>query len=115
MSLAPESFQQLKPQLSVYYKLDEGKKIKHKNEAVPFVSDAIQVTSQVSPHTDNKGGYLLTFKIKALKPVELCRFQVQFMTSLEDQRMLANGFQSWSQARELSRNDKIPAIHSSIA
>ncbi|CAO3675753.1 unnamed protein product [Rhizopus stolonifer] len=29
--------------------------------------------------------------------------------------MLANGFQSWSQAREFSRNDKIPAIHSSIA
>ncbi|CAO3674887.1 unnamed protein product [Rhizopus stolonifer] len=29
--------------------------------------------------------------------------------------MLANGFQSWSQSKELSRNDKIPPIPSSVA
>lgn len=37
------------------------------------------------------------------------------MADLKDQRMMANGFQSWSQAREFTKNDKIPAIRSSIA
>ncbi|KAI9274211.1 glycoside hydrolase superfamily [Sporodiniella umbellata] len=37
------------------------------------------------------------------------------MVDLHEQRMLANGFQSWSQARELSVNDKIQAIPSSVA
>ncbi|EIE80181.1 hypothetical protein RO3G_04886 [Rhizopus delemar RA 99-880] len=116
MRLAPASFQTSKAQLNLYYKVDGGKKvIKYKNELIPFSTDAVQVTTQARPHTDNKGGYILTFTIKALKPIELARFEASFMTDLQDQLMLANGFQSWSQAREFSKNDKIPAIHSSIA
>jgi hypothetical protein len=116
MRLAPASFQTSKAQLNLYYKVDGGKKvIKYKNELIPFSTDAVQVTTQARPHTDNKGGYILTFTIKALKPIELVRFEASFMTDLQDQLMLANGFQSWSQAREFSKNDKIPAIHSSIA
>ena len=116
MRLAPASFQTSKAQLNLYYKVDGGKKvIKYKNELLPFSTDAVQVTTQARPHTDNKGGYLLTFTIKALKPIELVRIESSFMTDLQDQLMLANGFQSWSQAREFSKNDKIPAIHSSIA
>lgn len=118
MSLAPASFENAKIQLDLTYKVDKNE-YKFKNELVhqqaPFTSDALQVTYKVSRHTDNKGGYIISFIVKALKQVELVYFNATFLADLQDQRMLANGFQSWSQSKELSRNDKIPPIPSSVA
>lgn len=120
MSLAPSSFQTSKAQVDIYYKLLGDKKVtKHKNELVspdkPFTNPNIQVMSKVVRHSDNKGGYILSIGIKAFKQIELVHFQASFIADLKGQRMMANGFQSWSQARELTKNDKIPAIRSSIA
>ncbi|CEJ00112.1 hypothetical protein RMCBS344292_14178 [Rhizopus microsporus] len=118
MNLSPTSFQNSKAQLCFYYKLDK-KLVKHKNELIQpggtFSTDAAQVTLKTLPHTNNKGGYILSFSVKAKKPIELAQFKATFMTDLQDQRMLANGFQSWSQAREMTKNDKINPIRSSIA
>jgi hypothetical protein len=120
MSLSPASFETSTAQVDISYKLLCDKKIiKHKNELVspgkPFTTSTIQVTSKVIRHSDNKGGYILYMSIKAFKPIELVQFQATFIADLKYQRMMANGFQSWSQAREFTKNDKIPAIRSSIA
>jgi hypothetical protein len=120
MSLAPSSFQSSKAQVTISYKINGDKNvIQHKNELVqpdrPFINQNIQITSKAVRHTDGKGGYLLSYNIKALKPIELVKFETTYMADLKDQRMMANGFQSWSQAREFTKNDKIPAIRTGIA
>lgn len=120
MSLAPSSFETAKAQLDIYYKVaGEKKAVKLRNELVapgkPYVDQTIQVSTKVVRHTDNKGGYVLSISVKAFKPIKLVHFQATYMADLKDQRMMANGFQSWSQAREFTKNDKIPAIRSSIA
>ncbi|KAI8077967.1 glycoside hydrolase superfamily [Gilbertella persicaria] len=120
MKLAPTSFQTNKAQVNLSYKITGDKKvIQHKNELLlpeqPYRNQYLQVSSKVAPHTDGKGGYILSLSIKALQPLELVNFETTFMTDLKDQRMMANGFQSWSQAREFTKNDRIPAIRSSVA
>lgn len=120
MSLSPSSFQTAKSKVDISYKIIGDKKvIRLKNELVstdkPFVDQTIQVSSKVVRHSDGKGGYILSLSIKAFKPIELVYFQATYMADLKDQRMMANGFQSWSQAREFTKDDKIPAIRSSIA
>ena len=120
MSLAPSSFETAKAQVDIHYKLLGDKKvIKLRNELVlsskPYVDDTIQVSSQAVRHDDGKGGYILSIRIKAFKPIELIHFESTYMADLKDQRMMANGFQSWSQAREFTKDGKIPAIRSSIA
>lgn len=120
MSLSPASFEKAKATVDISYKvIGEKKVIRLKNEILapgkPFANHALQVTSEVIRHTDGKGGYVLSIGIRALKPIEMVHFEATYATELKDQRMMANGFQSWSQARELSKNDKIPAIRSSIA
>ncbi|KAL7310111.1 hypothetical protein PS15m_010913 [Mucor circinelloides] len=120
MSLAPSSFQTSKAQVTISYKINGDKNvIRHKNELVqpdrPFINQNIQVSSKVVRHSDGKGGYLLSYHVKAFKPIELVKFEATYMADLKDQRMMANGFQSWSQAREFTKNDKIPAIRTGIA
>lgn len=69
MSLAPASFEASKVQLNISYKV-KGENRVFKNELLhqqgPFETDAVQVNFNVSRHTDNKGGYILGFTIKAL-------------------------------------------------
>ncbi|KAI8095256.1 glycoside hydrolase superfamily [Thamnidium elegans] len=120
MSLSPGSFETAKAIVDVSYKvIGEKKVIRLKNEILapgkPFANHALQVTSEVVRHTDGKGGYVLSIGIRALKPIEMVHFEATYMADLNDQRMMANGFQSWSQAREFTKHDKIPAIRSSIA
>lgn len=120
MSLSPGAFKTAKAVVDVYYKIIGEKKVnKIKNEILypgqPFANHALQVSSEVVRHTDGKGGYVLSIGIRAFKHIELVHFEATYMTELNDQRMMANGFQSWSQARELTKNDKIPAIRSSVA
>jgi hypothetical protein len=120
MSLSPSSFQTAKAKVDINYKIiGEKKVIRLKNELVltdkPYIDQTIQVSSKVVRHNDGKGGYILSISVKAFKPIELIHFQATYLADLKDQRMMANGFQSWSQAREFTKNDKIPAIRSSIA
>lgn len=120
MSLSPSSFQNAKARVDISYKvIGEKKVIRYKNELLspgqPFANHTIQVTSEVVRHTDGKGGYVLSIGVRAFKPIEMIHFEATYLADLKDQRMMANGFQSWSQAREFTKNDKIPAIRSSIA
>lgn len=121
MSLSPASFETSKAQITVSYKLlsDKKKERRIKNEIVqpslPFTNAHLQVTAKAVRHKDDKGGYVLSISIKALEDLELVSFEATYLADLKDQRMMANGFQSWSQAREFTKNDKIPAIRSGIA
>lgn len=118
MSLAPASFETFKVQLDISYKI-KGENRVFKNELLhpqdPFETDAVQVHFDVSRHTDNQGGYLLGFTIKALQSIELIHFNATFLADLQNQAMLANGFQNWSQAREFDKRDRISAIPSSVS
>ncbi|KAI9470789.1 MAG: glycoside hydrolase superfamily [Benjaminiella poitrasii] len=120
MSLAPTSFQSSKAQLTLSYRLEGDKRtIRHKNELLmpshPFKNEHVQVSVKAEPHSDGKGGYILTISVKALKALKLISFETNYLADLRDQRMMANGFQSWSQAREFTKNDRIHAIRSGIA
>ncbi|KAI8643002.1 glycoside hydrolase superfamily [Parasitella parasitica] len=120
MSLAPSSFEISEAKVTIHYKYAGDKKvIRHENEIVrpgkPFIGQDIQVSSKAVSHSDKKGGYLLSYHIKAFKRIELVKFEATYMTDLKNQRMMANGFQSWSQAREFTKDDKIPPIRSGIA
>lgn len=83
----------------------------------PFSNRDLSITTSIQPH-DGKSlpsGRLLNITITALKPIELVHFEAKYLVDLDGQRMLANGFQSWSQAREYEAHDRIPAIRSSVA
>jgi argininosuccinate lyase len=121
MSLSPTSFKTSQAQITISYKLfsDKKKVLRVKKEIVqpglPFVNAHLQVTAKAVRHKDEKGGYVLSISIEALQDMELVSFEATYIADLKDQRMMANGFQSWSQAREFTKNDKIPAIRSGIA
>ncbi|KAI8384084.1 glycoside hydrolase superfamily [Blakeslea trispora] len=120
MELNIKNFENAKAQVNISYKVPTKKEpIQNRNELLstvsPYKNEYVQVTSKVSPHTDGKGGYILSISIKALQDIELVGFETAYTVNLKDQRMMANGFQSWSQARELTKNDKISAIRSSVA
>lgn len=81
----------------------------------PFLNDDIHVSTTTSENDNDSR--ILSIQIKALKPLELLHFESKYKTTvdLKDMRMLANGFQSWSQARELGAEDRIAPIRSTIA
>lgn len=120
MNLSPASFETNKSQITISYKVKgDSRVVHHNNELVepgkPLLDENLRVSTKAVPHTDGKGGYLLSISVHANKPVELLGFEASYFADLRDLRMMANGFQSWSQAREFTKNDKIPGIRSGIA
>lgn len=117
--LAPKSFESAVARVDVSYRVLTGQEHVVELKGIvlrpgePFTNDCVEIASSFAPHKDTCG--IVTVRVKALKPVELVHFEVKYFADLTDQRMLANGFQSWSQARELTANDRIPSIRSTVA
>jgi hypothetical protein len=113
----PLIFEKSKAQVDFTYTTG-GKQVKYKNELIlpgqPFADKCVQLNIKFDRHTDQKG-YILTMSIKALEDIKLAYLELNYMADLQNLRMLAHGFQSWSQARELTKNDRIPAIKSPVA
>ncbi|KAI8983901.1 glycoside hydrolase superfamily [Pilobolus umbonatus] len=117
MNLAPYSFYKLKGLLEFSYKLGKSEtKVEYKDKIIhpdyPYSNEIVRVKSTCIRHTS---GCILTFHLKTSIDIELIHFRVNYMIDLELQKMLANGFQSWSQTREFNNSNKIPAIRSPIA
>ena len=56
----------------------------------------------------NHNGMILTLSVKSENGADLCGpLEMQYSIDLKDLKMLANGFQSWSQSRELGNDDRI--------
>lgn len=121
MNLAPASFQTNKSQITISYKLKGDSKVIHYNNELLepgkplLLQENVRITTKTVPHSDGKGGYLLSISVQSGKAIELLGFEASYFAELRDLRMMANGFQSWSQAREFTKNDKIPGIRSGIA
>ncbi|KAI9320476.1 glycoside hydrolase superfamily [Dichotomocladium elegans] len=81
----------------------------------PFENGDIKVTTAISQMSEGQTGSLVSITVEAFKPLELCHFETKYAASLEGYRMLANGFQSWSQATELGQEDRILPIQSMVA
>ena len=119
MTFALETFQSAAARVTISYKARTGSDhiVELKDVVLrpdqPFANDAVQISTEVSP-ADHSNKILL-IRIKALKPIELRHFESKYMVEIGGQRMLANGFQSWSQARELDAESRIPAIRSTVA
>lgn len=47
--------------------------------------------------------------------VRLHHFEILFETDLTDNTMMAEGFQAWSQTREMDKTSSLPAISSPVA
>ncbi|KAI8332852.1 glycoside hydrolase superfamily [Chlamydoabsidia padenii] len=61
------------------------------------------------------GGELLNITLKPTIGIELVHFEAKYSVNLNDQKMLANGFQSWSQSKEMGAQDRIQEIRKSVA
>ncbi|KAI9491355.1 glycoside hydrolase superfamily [Zychaea mexicana] len=121
MTLAPATFQTAVARINISYKFRNGPEhlIELKDIVLrpgqPFTNDAVEITTDIAPAAENKSKQILNIRIKALKALELKHFESKYLVELGGQRMLANGFQSWSQARELDAEDRISPIRSTVA
>lgn len=119
MTIPPASFKTAVARVDISYRKPGSSEpaTELKNEIVrldqPFSNDALRITASVS--LSEEKSCVLSYHVKAFKPLELVHFEVKYFADLKDQRMLANGFQSWSQAREMEADDRIPAIRSTVA
>lgn len=119
MSLAPKAFESAVARIDVSYRVLVGQEHVVELKGVvlrpgqPFTNDCVEIASSFAPHKDTCS--IVSIRVKAFKPVELVHFEAKYFADLKDQRMLANGFQSWSQARELTADDRIPSIRSTVA
>ncbi|KAI7869993.1 glycoside hydrolase superfamily [Spinellus fusiger] len=117
MSLSPNSFQNALARVDISYQLtDQNEPVRLCDVVLrpgtPFNNGVIVLNTQIVPHTQ---GSLISIDIKSTKSLVLSHFEAKYSVDLTDQRMLANGFQSWSQAREMQQTDRIPSIRSGIA
>ncbi|KAI8384254.1 glycoside hydrolase superfamily [Radiomyces spectabilis] len=121
MNLTPHNFASAKTRVDVSYRrLDnpEAPAVKLTNVLVsdqtPFKDDVLTIRCDMQRH--GKGDdQLYSVHVKANIAIELVQFEVKYLADIQTKRMLANGFQSWSQAREMDKDDRIPAIRSSVA
>lgn len=120
MSLSPSFFQTASARVDISYKTissPNSEAIKLKDAIVrPGTSynDANLILTLTSTKAKD-GGYLLDILVQPKTDIELVHFEAKFSTVLADQKMLANGFQSWSQTREFGSNDRIPDMKKSVA
>lgn len=125
MNLSPSSFKTAAARLDISYRVldgDSGHSVVLKDvilrPGMPFSNDCLAITASLSDHTSANEldeAALLNLNVKALKALELTHFEAKYMADLGGKRMLANGFQSWSQAREMEAEHRIPSIRSSVA
>jgi len=85
------------------------------NSSGPQERDGFTFSTKFEP-VANQNGFVLTLSVKSEKGVELSGpLEMKYDMDLKDLKMLSNGFQSWSQAREFDSNSRIQKIRSTIA
>jgi hypothetical protein len=85
------------------------------NTGKPTEQDGLSFKTNHEPVT-GQNGLILTLTVKSEKGVDLCGpLEMKFDMELKDMRMQANGFQSWSQAKEMGCDDRIQKIRSTVA
>ncbi|KAG0169399.1 hypothetical protein DFQ28_003950 [Apophysomyces sp. BC1034] len=119
MSLSPSSFETAVAKVDIAYRLPgQSDTVRLTDKLVwsknGHAEKALEITSSTELHSD-KTGHILKLQIRAHEQLELVHFEAKYSADLTGQRMLANGFQSWSQAREMEHHSRIPAIRSSVA
>ncbi|CAO3596199.1 unnamed protein product [Absidia cylindrospora] len=120
MSLSPSFFQTASARVDISYQVVSSPNcevIKRKDAIVcpgTDYNDANLILSLTCAKAKD-GGYLLDILVKPKTNIELVHFEAKFSTVLTDYKMLANGFQSWSQTREFGVNDRIPDMKKSVA
>ncbi|KAG2183071.1 hypothetical protein INT44_006052, partial [Umbelopsis vinacea] len=81
----------------------------------PHQQDGLTFTTKFEPVT-TLNGLILTVSVKSEKGAELSGpIELKYATDLKDMKMMSNGFQSWSQAREFDSKSRIQKIQSTIA
>lgn len=85
------------------------------NSSSPQERDGFTFKTKFDP-VANHNGFILTLSVKSEKGGQLNGpLEMKYNIDLKDMKMLSNGFQSWSQAREFDSNSRIQKIRSSIA
>jgi hypothetical protein len=81
----------------------------------PHQQDSLTFNTKFEP-VANHNGLILTVSVKAEKGAELTGpIELKYNVDLNDLKMMSNGFQSWSQAREFDSKSRIQKIQSTIA
>lgn len=120
MGLPPSTFQNATARVDISYKLTSSPN----NQAVKLKDciirpgaafDDAYLTLTITTIKAKEGGDILTIALQPKADMELVHFEAKFSAVLTDLRMLANGFQSWSQTKELGQNDRIQDIKKSVA
>lgn len=120
MGLSPAIFQNATARVDIGYKLTTSS-----NNQIVRLKDCIirpgtafedaYLTLIITTIKAKEGGDILTIAVQPKADIELIHFEAKFSAVLTDLRMLANGFQSWSQTKELGQNDRIQDIKKSVA
>jgi hypothetical protein len=83
------------------------------------VADAfISIQRTINANDDDTTWFETEYTIQAQDAshmVRLHHFEILFDTDLTDNTMLAEGFQAWSQTREMDKTSSLPAISSPVA
>jgi alpha-galactosidase len=66
--------------------------------------DTFEIEYSIQPNHD-EGASLIKLHV----------FEVSFMTELANHSMMAEGFQAWSQTKEVDKSSTLPAIQSTVA
>ncbi|KAL1922905.1 uncharacterized protein VTP21DRAFT_9281 [Calcarisporiella thermophila] len=115
--LSIHHFQRVDPALSLSYRPSEREDDASATQALngtispsqPFQNTDLVLTYEVT--SLNPSTLLLSLQAQVTtRPLRINALQADFPASLEGRRMLVNGFQSWSQTRELGAEDKLKDI-----
>ncbi|KAI8088996.1 glycoside hydrolase superfamily [Halteromyces radiatus] len=120
MNLTPSFFTTASARVDLNYQLlasPNCEVIKYQDLQVqpgtPFNDPNLTIT--ITNTKTNGDGYILNIIIQPKVDIELLHFEAKYSTVLTDLKMLANGFQSWSQTREMGANDRISDIKKTVA
>ncbi|KAI8066672.1 glycoside hydrolase superfamily [Gongronella butleri] len=114
--LTPSSFQNAIGRVCLHYKV--GESVKHLDDIVvypgaPYMNDQIVLSSTFAQN--DPCGCILAFSLDTQVDLELVYMEVTYTMQLKVLKMMANGFQSWSQSREGGIHDKLQAIPRGVA
>ncbi|ORX61938.1 glycoside hydrolase [Hesseltinella vesiculosa] len=114
--LAPPSFQNAIGRVRLHYKIvDTVKKLDDiiVYPGAPYVNDELVLSCTFAPAQPR--GHILALLLEPQTDLQLVHFEVSYTMDITDLKMLANGFQSWSQTAELGANDKLAAIPKGVS
>ncbi|KAI9305693.1 hypothetical protein BJ944DRAFT_63862 [Cunninghamella echinulata] len=80
----------------------------------PSIKEAKEDVMNKNKPQQHQDGYIITFILKPLVDIELECFEIKYLVDFSNLKMIANGYQSWSQTGELHKDDMIGTIRKSI-